>query len=145
MFTLLRSTGFPIRFFWGWVLSFLFATLLLEFIVSYFCLLSRLMVLILSNIIQNAARLCTWVIAEAFSILYYKTRELLRYLLAEVSAPNGSFSKIKSEPSQLSRVSERFVLSHWVIGQYTGLDISFLSCLLVPELCTSPSLFIVRY
>ena len=55
-------------------------------------------------------------------LLYYKTRELLRFPLAEVSAPNGSFSKIKSEPSQLSRVSERFVLSRRVIGQYTGLE-----------------------
>ena len=42
-------------------------------------------------------------------------------------------------------MSERFVLSRRVIGQYTGLDVSFLSCLLVPEPCTSLSLFKVRY
>ena len=80
-----------------------------------------------------------------YSSYILKLESCFVFQLAEVSAPNGSFSKIKSEPSQLSRVSERFVLSHWVIGQYTGLDVSFLSCLLVPEPCTSLSLFKVRY
>ena len=80
-----------------------------------------------------------------FIPFYFKTRELLRFPLAEVSAPNGSFIKIKFEPLQLSRVSERFFLSRWVIRQYSGLDISCLSCRFVPELRTSPSLFIVRY
>ena len=42
-------------------------------------------------------------------------------------------------------MSERFFLSRWVIRRYTGLDVSFLSCLLIPKLYTSPSLFIVRY
>jgi hypothetical protein len=73
---------------------------------------------------------------------YYilKLESCFVFLLAEVSAPNGSFIKIKSEPSQLSRVSERFFLSRWVIRQYSGLDgfsifivpFSYLSSTLVP-------------
>ncbi len=128
---LIRSTFRIFHVFQLYLLCILFATKLLELIVYHFYLLSRLMVLILPNTFQNAARLCTKVITEAFILTLRESSFTFRNRITTYSLSS----------------TEHFFLSRWVVlGGYSGLR-CFL--FIVPphlrEPCTSPRLFIVRY